>query len=174
MISDFTLVSIFGIRLYNREIISNIWSHSSPCLVYGWLGLEIGEHDFSCMFKNGHILNDFLQRLQLIGADGSRLDSEVQIHFKGLVRLTCTVSDLLWAVFIWNALSSLLISRNKCIVPLRVHGRIRIVVNNFLSQNLMISWLWNVGGPMVRHNCHRISINTHASLVKKELLVYNQ
>ncbi len=30
---------------------------------------------------------------------------------------------------------------------------------------MSISWLCNVGGPIVRHNCHGLSISTHPSLV---------
>ncbi len=41
------------------------WGHSSPSLVNGWLGLEIGDHDFLCMSKYGHILSGFLRHLQL-------------------------------------------------------------------------------------------------------------
>ncbi len=36
------------------------------------------------------------------------------------------------------------------------------------AENLIksvISWLWNVSGPMVRHYCHGLTISTHPSLV---------
>ena len=37
-------------------------------------------------------------------------------------------------------------------------------------QNISISWLCNISGPMVRHNCHRITIFTHPSLVVSSFL----
>ncbi len=37
-------------------------------------------------------------------------------------------------------------------------------LNHFMYEN-KISWLWNVSGPMIQHNCHGISISTHPSLV---------
>ncbi len=56
-------IYIFVIRLY----------HSSPSLANGWLGLEIRDHDFSCMSKYGHILSGFLRHLQLKGVSGTDL-----------------------------------------------------------------------------------------------------